>query len=63
MAEGRIKNWIEKLGIEGIDTLVRRDTRKAYEFYQDGETEERLPARGIRRYAAASKAVFISFLR
>jgi sigma-B regulation protein RsbU (phosphoserine phosphatase) len=64
MADGRIKDWIEKLGIGGIEALVRRDTRKAYEFYQGGgETGERLPARGVRRYAAASKAVFLSFLR
>lgn len=66
-----LKEWADKLrrhelvrSVESYGSLVRQDTRKAYAFYQreNGEGEP-LPARGLERYLAASKAVFLSFLR
>jgi sigma-B regulation protein RsbU (phosphoserine phosphatase) len=64
-------DWAERLrrnelvrSLESYGTLVRQDTRKAYAFYQrDNEEGEPLPAGGVGRYLAASKALFLSFLR
>jgi sigma-B regulation protein RsbU (phosphoserine phosphatase) len=57
-----MKDWLAK--IDELDTLVRRDSRKAYDFYQDGtEAGQKLRGRGLRRYVSAGKALFLSFLR
>ena len=57
-----MKDWLAKL--DGLDTLVRRDSRKAYDFYQDGtEAGQKLRGGGLRRYVSAGKAIFLSFLR
>ncbi len=57
-----MKNWLARL--DELDTLVRRDSRKAYDFYQDGTEEGRKPrSRGIRSYVSTGKALFLSFLR
>jgi phosphoserine phosphatase RsbU/P len=66
-----LKDWADKLrshelvrSFESYGTVVRQDTRKAYAFYQrDQETGPALPTHGVERYVAASKAVFLSFLR
>ena len=50
------------LGLDEIDTLVRRDTAKAYTFY-DPEGSPDLPKKGLRRGAAISKALFLNFLK
>jgi len=72
MVEAPVKNWIHKLkssdvakGLDEIQTLVRRDTQKAYSFYQqDGEaTRDAVPDKGLGRYVAHGKALFLSFLR
>ena len=57
-----MKDW--RLKLDELDTLVRRDSRKAYQFYQEGtEASAKLPGRGLRRYVSAGKALFLSFLR
>jgi sigma-B regulation protein RsbU (phosphoserine phosphatase) len=43
-----------------LDTLVRRDSRKAYQFFQDSA---RPPRRGLGGYVSGAKAIFLSFLR
>lgn len=66
-----LKSWADKLrshelvrSVESYGSLVRQDTKKAYAFYQrDREKGEPLPTRGVERYVAASKAVFLSFVR
>ncbi len=66
-----LKDWADRLrnhelvrSVESYGSLVRQDTRKAYAFYQrDNDAEVSLPARGVERYVAASKALFLSFLR
>jgi sigma-B regulation protein RsbU (phosphoserine phosphatase) len=50
--------------LEEIDALVRRDSRKAYQFYQEGSEEtQKIPGRGLPRYVSTAKALFLSFLR
>ena len=57
-----MNKWLAKL--DELDTLVRRDSRRAYDFYQDGtETGKKLGGRGLGRYVSAGKAIFLSFLR
>ncbi len=57
-----MKNWLARL--DELDTLVRRDSRKAYDFYQDGtEAGGKPQGKGIRRYVSSGKALFLSFLR
>ena len=57
-----MKDWLAK--IDELDTLVRRDSRKAYDFYQDGAGASPKPAgRGLGRYVSTGKALFLSFLR
>ena len=57
-----MKDWLAK--IDELDTLVRRDSRKAYAFYQDGtEAGQKLHGKGLGRYVSAGKALFLSFLR
>ena len=57
-----MKDWLAK--IDELDTLVRRDSRKAYDFYQDGAGVSPKPAgRGLGRYVSTGKALFLSFLR
>ena len=72
MSKPPLKDWVAKLkssgvakGIDEIHTLVRRDTQKAYSFYQqEGRAEAPIiPEKGVARYAAHAKAVFLSFLR
>jgi sigma-B regulation protein RsbU (phosphoserine phosphatase) len=69
-----VKAWVESLkrtgreldfGLDELDTLVRRDSKKAYDFYQRDETGSgtKLPDAGFDRYVQAGKAVFLSFLR
>jgi phosphoserine phosphatase RsbU/P len=65
-----LKDWADKLrghelvrSVESYGSLVRRDTRNAYAFYQRDRASDELPPRGVERYVAASKAVFLSFLR
>jgi sigma-B regulation protein RsbU (phosphoserine phosphatase) len=56
-----MKDWLAKL--DEIDTLVRRDSRKAYDFYQEGtEPSRKHRGRGLGRYVSAGKALFLSFL-
>ena len=57
-----MKHWLAK--IDELDTLVRRDSRKAYAFYQDGtEAGRKRHGKGLGRYVSAGKALFLSFLR
>jgi sigma-B regulation protein RsbU (phosphoserine phosphatase) len=57
-----MKDWLARL--DELDTLVRRDSRKAYDFYQDATEEGGKPrSRGIRSYVSTGKALFLSFLR
>ena len=72
MSELPLKDWVAKLkssdvakGLDEIHTLVRRDTQKAYSFYQqEGHAEApTIPEKGVGRYAAHAKALFLSFLR
>ena len=47
-----MKDWLAKL--DEIDTLVRRDSRKAYDFYQEGtEPSLKYRGRGLGRAQAA----------
>ena len=72
MSEPPLKDWVAKLkssdvarGLDEIHTLVRRDTQKAYSFYQqEGQAEApTISEKGVGRYAAHAKALFLSFLR
>jgi sigma-B regulation protein RsbU (phosphoserine phosphatase) len=57
-----MKDWLARL--DGLDVLLRRDSRKAYDFYQDGTQAGGKPhGKGLRRYVSAGKALFLSFLR
>ncbi|MGH9321765.1 MAG: PP2C family protein-serine/threonine phosphatase [Vicinamibacteria bacterium] len=59
-----MKEWRERLS--ELDTLVRRDSRKAYAFYQEDPAAERelaLRGRGLGGFVTAGKAIFLSFLR
>jgi serine phosphatase RsbU (regulator of sigma subunit) len=63
--ESRSRQLGRDLGLDEFTTLVRQDTRRAYSFYQaeQGSRPRVLPARGFRRLAILSKAVFLSFLK
>ena len=53
-----------ELGLDEIETLVRRDSVKAYSFYHANRDDRaELPDRGVKRAFALSRAVFLSFLR
>jgi serine phosphatase RsbU (regulator of sigma subunit) len=54
-----MKNWLARLG--DFDTHLRRDSRKVYDFYQDGLGPEQKSRKG--RYFSRGKAFFLSFLR
>jgi sigma-B regulation protein RsbU (phosphoserine phosphatase) len=57
-----MKDWLARL--DELDALVRRDSRRAYEFYQEGtEAGQKPAARGLGRYVSTGKALFLSFLR
>jgi sigma-B regulation protein RsbU (phosphoserine phosphatase) len=57
-----MKDWLAKL--DELESLVRRDSRKAFDFYQEGTgATEKLHGRGLGRYVSAGKALFLSFLR
>ncbi len=57
-----MKDWLAKIG--ELDALVRRDSRKAYDFYQEGSgAGQKLAGRGLGRYVSAGKLLFLSFLR
>lgn len=73
MAREPLKDWVDKLrsssddlakSLDEMHDLVRRDSVKAYSFYQqeDDQTGKR-PANGISRKLSIGKAVFLSFLR
>lgn len=52
------------LGLDEIDALVRRDSRRAYTYYRsDGPEEASLPRKGPRRQWMLGKAAFLSFVR
>ena len=73
MARAPLKEWVEKLksssediakGLDEMHALVRRDSAKAYSFYQQGDDQaDKRPAKGISRQLSIVKAVFLSFLR
>ncbi|HSF16417.1 MAG TPA: PP2C family protein-serine/threonine phosphatase [Vicinamibacteria bacterium] len=75
MSPPLIRDWLDRvratveersrdLGIDELHTLVRRDTARAYDYYQrDQKRDEALPSRGLERYLSVTKAVFLSFLR
>jgi sigma-B regulation protein RsbU (phosphoserine phosphatase) len=54
-----MKNWFARL--DELDALVRRDSRKAYDFYQDGTGAGGKPQG--KGYISRGKALFLSFLR
>ncbi len=47
--------------LDDLDAHLRRDSRKVYDFYQDGMEAGRKPKSG--RYFSKGKALFLSFLR
>ena len=50
--------------LDEMNTLVRRDSAKAYSYYQqDGDPTDRLSANGLSRKLSVGKALFLSFLR
>jgi len=73
MARAPLKEWVEKLksssedvakGLDEMHALVRRDSAKAYSFYQQEDDQaDKRPAKGISRQLSIVKAVFLSFLR
>lgn len=72
-AKKALKVYVDKLnssrsdvarGLDEINTLVRRDSAKAYTYYQQGgDPTLQLPAGGISRKLSVGKALFLSFLR
>ncbi len=73
MAREPLKDWIDKLksssddlakGLDEMNALVRRDSAKAYSFYQqEDDRAGKRPAQGLSRQLSIGKAVFLSFLR
>lgn len=73
MADRPVKDWVQRFkssssdvarGLDEMHTLVRRDSARAYLFYQEGsDVEATLPPGGVSRKLAIGKALFFSFLR
>lgn len=64
-AKGTLETQKRELGIDELQTLMRRDTARAYAYYQRERqaANQALPDKGLERHLAVAKTTFLSFLR